>query len=89
MTCCGDSVAATRALLHPAGIKSLGVSGKFQPSESSQQLLFTQYAMDIDYTYVRTPLLAIKICNNLGRYGLANAVKARTAVNQQRGVVPP
>ena len=72
VTCCGDSVAATRKLLHPAGIKALGVSGKFQPSESSQQLLFTQYAMDIDYTY-----------------GLANAVKARTAVNQQRGVVPP
>ena len=51
VTCCGDSVAVTRTLLHPAGIKSLGVSGKFKPSQSSQELLFTQYAMDIDYTY--------------------------------------
>jgi hypothetical protein len=51
VTCCGDSVAATRTLLHPVGIKALGVSGKFAPSQSSQELLFTQYAMDIDYTY--------------------------------------
>jgi hypothetical protein len=51
VTCCGDSVAVTRTLLHPAGIKALGVSGKFQPSRSSQELLFTQYGMDIDYTY--------------------------------------
>ena len=44
VTCCGDSVAATHSLLHPAGLKALGVSGKFQPSQSSQELLFTQYA---------------------------------------------
>lgn len=51
VTCCGDSVAVTRNLLHPAGLKALGVSGKFMPDQKSQEQLFTQYAMDIDYTY--------------------------------------
>lgn len=42
VTCCGDSVEVTRTLLHPVGIKALGVSGKFMPDQKSQEQLFTQ-----------------------------------------------
>jgi hypothetical protein len=67
VTCCGDSAAVTRSLLHPANIKALGVSGKFMPSQKSQEQLFTDYAMDIDYTYGLSNAIAARTLVNKQR----------------------
>jgi hypothetical protein len=89
VTCCGDSVAATHKLLHPAGIKALGVSGKFMPDEKSQELLFTQCVRLFLFGEVLCDFLNMYAMDIDYTYGLANAVAARTAVNKQRGIVPP